>query len=77
MGIVVMYAVAILLASLGVAMLRFADYWVLFFRQARTGVGRAANRRLITRSTITFQAVLLLVFSGVLLFVATSALVNS
>jgi hypothetical protein len=74
-GAILMYVVAGVVAALGVAMIVRTDFWVEFFRFGYTRAGRAVNRRLMTRSTVIFQGVIALIFSGVLVTVATVVLV--
>lgn len=69
-GIVLLALVALACFALGLAMLRFPDFWLEFFRSARSETGRKVNRLLMTRSTLRFQAILLIVGGGIFMVIA-------
>lgn len=75
-GYIVGYLAAGLFGWLSVGMFRHTDWWVDFNRQAHTETGRKLNRRLITRSTVFFEASLSALFAVFLVVVLTVNLLS-
>ncbi|MFM9876604.1 MAG: hypothetical protein ACKVOG_01970 [Rhodoglobus sp.] len=75
-GAIVGYVTALVVALFGYSLLRHTQFWLDFFRQSHPKVGAALNHRVITRSTLHFQAALSFIFSTVVVVAVTLTLLN-
>lgn len=62
--------------ALGFGMLRSPDFWLELFRTARTETGRRINRRLITKGTVKYQAIIMLGAGGIFTFISVMTILN-
>ena len=75
-GILLLALTAVASFGLGLAILMRPDFWLDFFRTARTETGRKVNRYLITRTSLRFQAVALMLGGVVFAVIAVVAVLR-